>query len=505
MSGEEDRSGYLTSSLSIVVVGASGDLAKKKTFPSLLNLYAFDLLPKNIQIWGYARSNITSEDLRENLLPFLHKLDYAPEVVGQFLSLVHYQRGSSYGDLDALTQLKTNVEAFESIESESEDKYFNRLFYFAIPPNVFAQAANAIKQTCMQEEAKGWTRLVVEKPFGKDLKSFEDLNKDLSAQFTEDHLYRIDHYLGKEMVQNLTVIRFSNMFFERIWNRDNIQMVILTFKEPFGTEGRGGYFDQFGIIRDILQNHLLQVLTLLTCEPPSVAQGPDAGNAIRDAKLHVLNSIPPIKLEDCVLGQYEGYADDPSIENKDTQTPTFAAVRLKINNPRWAGVPIILKAGKALDERKAEMRLQLRDAPAAQYLFNGQNCPRNEIVLRLQPDETIYLKTNVKKPGFHSEPIQTDMSLDYDTRFFTNHKQCKKCNPDAYTRLILDVLEGQQGAFVRDDELRQAWKIFSPVLEEIDRSKIRPFTYPQGSRGPVEADEFIAKCGFDYTAPNSKA
>mmetsp|Transcript_15564 Transcript_15564/g.17826 ORF Transcript_15564/g.17826 Transcript_15564/m.17826 type:complete len:513 (-) Transcript_15564:237-1775(-) len=504
MSGEEDHFGYLKSSLSIVVFGASGDLAKKKTFPSLLNLYTFDLLPKNIQIWGYARSNITSEELREKILPFLLKLDHAPEVVEKFLSLIHYHRGSSYGDHDALAQLTSNVESFESNETESEEKNFNRLFYFAIPPFLFAQTANAIKKICMQEDEKGWTRLVIEKPFGKDLKSFEDLNKDMSSQFTEDHLYRIDHYLGKEMVQNLTVIRFSNMFFERIWNRDNIQMVILTFKEPFGTDGRGGYFDQFGIIRDILQNHLLQVLSLLTCEPPAVAQGPQAGNSIRDAKLHVLNSIPPIELEDCVLGQYEGYADDPSIENKDTQTPTFAVVRLKINNPRWAGVPIILKAGKALNERKAEMRLQLRDAPAAQYLFDGQDCPRNEIVLRLQPDEAIYIKTNVKKPGFKSQPVQTDMALNYDTAFFTKHKQCTGCNPDAYTRLILNVLQGQQGNFVRDDELRRAWQIFTPVLNKIERSKVRPITYPQGSRGPVEADEFIARCGFDYTAdPNN--
>jgi len=219
MSGEEDHFGYLKSSLSIVVFGASGDLAKKKTFPSLLNLYTFDLLPKNIQIWGYARSNITSEELREKILPFLLKLDHAPEVVENFLSLVHYHRGSSYGDHDALAQLTSNVESFESNETESEEKYFNRLFYFAIPPFLFAQTANAIKKICMQEDEKGWTRLVIEKPFGKDLKSFEDLNKDMSSQFTEDHLYRIDHYLGKEMVQNLTVIRFSNMFFERIWNR----------------------------------------------------------------------------------------------------------------------------------------------------------------------------------------------------------------------------------------------------------------------------------------------
>lgn len=222
---------------------------------------------------------------------------------------------------------------------------------------------------------------------------------------------------------------------------------------------------------------MLQVLTLLCCEPPTVAQGPEAGNAIRDAKVHVLNSIPPITLEDCILGQYEGYADDPTITNKDTNTPTFAAIRLRINNPRWAGVPIILKAGKALNERKAEMRLQFKDAPAAQYLFEGHDCPRNELVLRMQPHEAIYVKTNVKSPGFKNKPIQTDMDLNYDSRFFLNSKQS---NPDAYTRLILDVLQGNQGAFVRDDELRRAWKIFTPILHQIENTNVRPIIYPQG-------------------------
>jgi glucose-6-phosphate 1-dehydrogenase len=201
----------------------------------------------------------------------------------------------------------------------------------------------------------------------------------LSQHFSEKQLYRIDHYLGKEMVQNLTVLRFSNTWLEKIWNFDNISSVILTFKEPFGTDGRGGYFDKYGVIRDILQNHLLQVLTLLTMEAPATIEGPRAGKAIRDSKVAVLNSIAPITLEDCVLGQYEGYADDPTIENKDTNTPTFAVIRLRINNPRWSGVPIFLKAGKALNERKAEMRVQFKDAPAAAYLFESHECPRNEL------------------------------------------------------------------------------------------------------------------------------
>jgi 6-phosphogluconate dehydrogenase len=483
---------WLTDSgLVIVVVGASGDLAKKKTFPSLLNLFADELLPKNTGIWGYARSKLTDDDLRTRIRPYLEKENHDENIVDRFLAIIRYHEGPTYGDIDSYGRLKTQVDEFEA--SMPSQKHYNRLFYFAIPPGVFAETALAIKQTCMQDDGKGWTRLIVEKPFGRDLQSFEELNKELSAHFTEDHIYRIDHYLGKEMVQNLNVIRFSNSWFERVWNADNVKMIICTFKEPFGTEGRGGYFDQYGIIRDILQNHLLQVLTLLTCEPPTVAQGPRAGNAVRDAKVRVLDSIPPIQLEDCILGQYEGYADDPTIQNKGTNTPTFAVIRLRINNPRWVGVPIILKAGKALNERKAEMRIQFRDAPAAEYLFAGQDCPRNEVVMTLQPHESIYIKTNVKSPGFQTKPVQSEMELNYDTRFFANNKES---NPEAYTRLILDVLQGKQGAFVRDDELRRAWEIFTPVLHKIEQSNIRPITYPQGSRGPIEADEFIANLGY---------
>ena len=339
-------------------------LPQKKTFPSLLNLYDDNFLPKNVRLFGYARSKMTDEELREKLRPYLTATSHSEEVVDRFLRRVFYQGGDSYGDKKAFGNLATLIEQYES---EHAEKHSNRLFYFAIPPNVFAATAVAIKESCMQDESKGWTRLIVEKPFGKDLDSFEKLNKTLSDHFTEDHLFRIDHYLGKEMVQNLTVLRFSNTWFEPIWKAENIQCVMLTFKEPFGTDGRGGYFDQYGIIRDILQNHLLQVLTLLAMETPTMVIGPRASKAIRDAKVAVLNAMSEITLDDVVLGQYEGYADDPSIENKDTNTPTFATIHLRVNTPRWYGVPFIMKAGKALNERKAEMSIQFKDTQAANW------------------------------------------------------------------------------------------------------------------------------------------
>jgi glucose-6-phosphate 1-dehydrogenase len=230
------------SCLVVVIVGASGDLAKKKTYPSLLNLYDDNLLPKNSKIWGFARSKMSDEDLRDRLRPFLLKTNHSPEVVERFLMRCFYQGGSSYGDGDAYTELDGKLKAFE--EHHTNEKHSNRLFYFAIPPNVFAETAVAIKKAAMQDESKGWTRLIVEKPFGRDLESFEELNETLSKHFTEDHLYRIDHYLGKEMVQNLSVLRFSNIWFDPVWDSKNIQCVLFTFKEPFGTEGRGGYFDK---------------------------------------------------------------------------------------------------------------------------------------------------------------------------------------------------------------------------------------------------------------------
>ena len=293
-------------------------------------MYAWKLLPKHVQIIGVARSKMTNDELRERLKPHLEqKNEHSQETIDSFLEICSYQSAPSYGDKETFKSLAKNMEQFET-QTPS-----NRLFYFAIPPSVFSETALAIKETCMQDEDKGWSRLIVEKPFGKDLESFEELNKTLSEHFSEKDLYRIDHYLGKELVQNLLILRFSNVWFERVWNKDSIQCVILTFKESIGIEGRGGYFDQYGIIRDIFQNHLLQVLALLAMEPPTMADGPDAGTFIRDAKVKVLRSIKPLTMDDVILGQYEGYADNETVENKESKTATYAALRFFINTPRW--------------------------------------------------------------------------------------------------------------------------------------------------------------------------
>lgn len=341
----------------------------------------------------------------------------------------------------------------------------------------------------------GWSRVIVEKPFGKDDISSKALSDHLASLFREDQIYRIDHYLGKEMVQNLMTIRFANKILNSTWNRENIASVLITFKEPFGTHGRGGYFDQFGIIRDVMQNHLLQILTLVAMEKP-VSCHPDD---IRDEKVKVLKSIEALTINDIVLGQYTGnshgtgdsklgYIDDETV-SKNSTTPTYALAVLSINNERWQGVPFILRCGKALNERKAEVRIQYQDVPGD--IFEG-NSKRNELVIRVQPGEALYFKMMTKSPGITFDIEETELDLTYAHRYKDSYL------PDAYERLILDVFVGSQMHFVRSDELREAWRIFTPILHKIEDEKIKPILYTYGSRGPKEADKKCEESNFKY-------
>ena len=340
--------------------------------------------------------------------------------------------------------------------------------------------------------------MIVEKPFGHDLESSDVLSKHLGSLFSEKEIYRIDHYLGKEMVQNLMILRFANQIFTPIWNRNHIASVMITFKEPFGTMGRGGYFDDFGIIRDIMQNHLLQIFCLVAMEKPPTKHA----NHIRDEKVKVLECTKTLEMEDIRIGQYlanpngttedskTGYLEDPTIKNKNSSTPTFACAALKVNNERWDGVPFFLKCGKALNERKMEVRIQFRDVPGD--IFEGK-LKRNELVIRVQPNEAVYCKMMSKEPGISFEPHETELDLTYHVKY----KDVKL--PDAYERLILDVFDGNQLNFVRADELREAWRVFTPVLHQIEAKGVKPFTYTYGDRGLKEADEFVASFGHTFT------
>ncbi|KAI3906101.1 hypothetical protein MKW98_018286 [Papaver atlanticum] len=482
-----------TGSLSIIVLGASGDLAKKKTFPALFNLYQQGFLQSNeVHIFGYARTKISDDELRDRIRGHLLQSKSSSSGSGEsedaakFLQLVKYISGAYDGE-EGFRLLDTAIYEHE-VSKNTQDGSSRRLFYLALPPSVYPSVCRMIKLFCMNKsDLGGWTRIVVEKPFGKDLKSAEALSGQIGELFGEEQIYRIDHYLGKELVQNLLVLRFANRFFYPLWNRDNIDSIQIVFREDFGTEGRGGYFDEYGIIRDIIQNHLIQVLCLGAMEKP-VSLTPEH---IRDEKVKVLQSVVPIKDEEVVLGQYEGYKDDPTVPN-DSNTPTFATVVLRIHNERWEGVPFVLKAGKALNSRKAEIRVQFKEVPGD--IFKCMNwIGRNEFVIRLQPSEAMYMKLTVKQPGLEMSTTQSELDLSYQQRY-----QGVQI-PEAYERLILDTIRGDQQHFVRRDELKEAWEIFTPMLHRIDGGKLKPILYKQGSRGPVEADELLAKAGYMQT------
>lgn len=472
--------------LSIIVLGASGDLAKKKTFPALFSLFCHGLLPTNFVVAGYARSAMEVEAFQTHISAHFpkNKLDQKQA----FLDRCFYFAGK-YDSLEDFGKFREALEQHE--KACLADSPANRVFYLAIPPNIFVDVAKSVRGAAMTQT--GFNRVIVEKPFGRDSESSAELGRALAALYNEDQLYRIDHYLGKEMVQNLMVLRFANKVFEPLWNSYHISTVTITFKEDFGTQGRGGYFDNFGMIRDVMQNHLLQILSLIAMEPPVTLSAED----VRDEKVKLLRAIAPLRLEDLVIGQYgahpEGkepaYLDDKTVP-KDSVTPTFACAVLNINNARWKGTPFVLKCGKALNERKAEIRIQF-SAPKNE-LF--EEFSPNELVLRVQPDEAVYLKMTTKKPGLVGGLMHTELNLSYKTRF----EEAKNL-PDAYERLILDVIRGDHNLFVRDDELEAAWRIFTPVLHRIENERIRPIVYPYGSRGPAEADELISRCGYVRT------
>jgi glucose-6-phosphate 1-dehydrogenase len=418
----------------------------------------------------------------------IDKRENCSEKMDQFLKRCFYHSGQ-YDSPE-------NFAALDKKLKEHEDgRTSNRLFYLSIPPNIFIDAVKCASLSASSGNG-GWTRVIVEKPFGRDSESSAALTRSFKQYLTEDQIFRIDHYLGKELVENLSVLRFSNLIFEPLWSRQYIRNVQLIFSEDFGTEGRGGYFDNYGIIRDIMQNHLLQILALFAMETPVSLDAED----IRNEKVKVLRSMRPIKLEDVVLGQYKNhtrggvaypaYVDDKTVP-KDSLTPTFAAAALFIDNARWDGVPFLMKAGKALHNKRAEIRVQFRHVPGNLYNRNrnfGVDLDRatNELVIRVQPDEAIYLKINNKVPGLGMKLDRSNLNLHYAARY-------SKEIPDAYERLLLDAIEGERRLFIRSDELDAAWSLFTPVLNEIEEKKITPEYYPYGSRGPVCAHYLAAR------------
>ncbi len=471
-----------TENLSIVVVGASGDLARRKTYPALFALYCQGYLPEQFHIFGFARSAFSEADFRTRIAENL-TCRYSPEGqcdlhIGEFLNRCHYISGS-YDSADSFLDL------FVAMQRAEKHEPTNRLFYLAIPPSIFLAVAHAIGDAGLVACSGGgpWSRVVIEKPFGRDRKSSDALSRAMTEVFVEEQTFRIDHYLGKEVIQNLLVLRFANIIFEPIWNHNYIRRVRIDWKEDLGLDGRGGYFDQYGIIRDVMQNHLLQILALVAMEPPRQLDA----TCIAAEKVNMLRCVEPLELEDLVVGQFTassqgensfpGYLDDPTVPD-DSRTPTYAAARLSVKNTRWQGVPFLMTAGKGLEDRMTEIRIQFRELPA-NIFCNAGACPlANELVIRVQPDESIYLSLVNKVPGMDMNLEARNLDLQYEAAF-------SELIPDAYESLILDVIQGDHSLFIRGDELQAAWDVFTPALHALDQQAIQPVPYAFGSDGPA--------------------
>ena len=449
-------SDYRSTPCNVIIVGASGDLTKRKLIPALFSLFRGNVLPEETNIFGFARSPLSRGDYLDRISGFV---DSDNPQLPDFLQRCHYHAGSYDNEAD-----------FESLMQEAErvSPNANTLVYMAIPPSIFVDAARSIGAAAAKSDDR-WLRVVIEKPFGRDSRSSRELMAALAEIFTEEQTYRIDHYLGKEVIQNLMVLRFANRIFEPIWNRDHIESVAISWSEEIGCEGRAGYFDNYGIIRDVLQNHLLQIVALIGMEQPLRQQA----EAICDEKVKMLKSLEPLALDDTVIGRYEGYRDDPDVPN-DSRTETYVSTVLHGANPRWHGVPFYLEAGKALSSSRTEIRIKFRDVP---YSIYSDSAFANELLIRVQPAEAIELTIANKRPGHAHELAPAKLDLHYKSTF-------DEIVPDAYERLLLDVIRGDRSLFIRDDELAVAWDLVTPLLDELEDRKVDPVIYAYGGSGP---------------------
>ncbi|MBN1864560.1 MAG: glucose-6-phosphate dehydrogenase [Victivallales bacterium] len=465
--------------IDIVIFGASGDLARRKIFPAFFSLFSRGLLPEGVRFYGFARSDLSQKDFHDKIMSFL-TCRYSPqescrEKMDSFLSRCEYVRGEYAADTGYRYLLDRMAAARGGGVSA------DRLFYLALPPEMFSIVSKRLSENslALPEEDARCSRVIVEKPFGRDRESSDELIGELKKYFTESQTYRIDHYLGKEIVQDILVFRFANIVFQPIWNARYIEKIEILWSEELGVEGRGGYFDEYGIIRDVVQNHLFQVLSLLLMEEPDSLEA----NDIIDKKVDALRHIKPLRLRDVVLGQYSagagkpGYIEDPTVP-KDSLTPTFAFLKLKVASPRWHTMPVEITAGKAMNERKAEVRIIFRKPCGSLFCKTGKCQPSNALVIRIQPDEGFHFQIATKEPGTKMELKHKNLDLSYISAF------PGKTMPDAYENLLLDSIRGDKTLFIRNDELEAAWDILTPLLNEIEKSRLKPRLYKFASEGP---------------------
>lgn len=486
----------------IFIFGATGDLAKRKLFPAIFSLYREGKLSDNFAVIGLARRPKTDEQFRQDVHDSIEQFARHKKI--DDLEWTAFAEHFSYMSLDI-----NNLDGFKKLNelAQSVEEKFqitaNRLFYLALAPEHFGTVAEHLQAGGLLE-CPGWHRLVIEKPFGYDERSAAELNEELNKVFREDEIYRIDHYLGKEMVQNIEVLRFSNALFEPLWNNKYIANVQITMSETVGVEERGAYYEQSGTLRDMVQNHMLQMLTMIAMEPPSRLHP----EAIRDEKVKVLRSLRRFQSRDEVVqhvvrGQYAkgvkngqelaAYREEPGV-NPASVTDTYFAAKLYVDNFRWAGVPFYIRTGKRLAAKSTEVVIEFKNVPDRLYFAEKNQLEPNLLVIRVNPMEGIYFKMNAKNPGGDSSSANViPVAVDF----------CQSCRvgyntPEAYERLLLDAMRGDSTYFTRWDEVSLAWKFIDRIAQAWEEDSSDLVQYEAGSWGPKEADELLARDGFKW-------
>ncbi len=462
----------------VVIFGASGDLTHRKLIPALYNLFVKNRLPPAFNVVGMARTDLTHDAWRADLRAGTEAASdstFDADAWARFIKLLWYVPGDAakHSDLEAALHIVREIEATDTA---------NRLYYLSVAPQLYIPIVRNMKTLDLPNEQHGWQRIVIEKPFGTNLATARQLNHELHTAFAEHQIYRIDHFLGKETAQNILFLRFANAIFEPIWNRSYIDNVQISAAETVDVGSRAGYYDSAGVLRDMFQNHLLQILALVTMEPPASLEA----NRLRNEVAKVLSAIRPIDMFDTVCAQYEGYQDTKGVAPA-SRTPTYAALRLNIDNWRWQGVPFYLRSGKALARKMTEVTVVFRDPPLLMFNSNGRgHIKSNALTICIQPDEGVHLTFEAKQPDSPREGRSVEMEFRYADTF----GEC--AIPDAYERLILDALQGDAALFTRSDGIEAAWKLIDPIVSGWEDDGPQLASYKRGSWGPREADDLLS-------------
>ncbi|MCU0428460.1 MAG: glucose-6-phosphate dehydrogenase [Cytophagaceae bacterium] len=487
-----------TNNCVLVIFGASGDLTFRKLIPAVFDLYLGKFLPENFAVLGVSRTAMSDDEFRSKVVFDNKEVKRAHATEEQYHT---YSRKIFYQAIDTqkpedYAKLKTRLQEIDSL-CNTEGNY---VYYMSTPPSLYEVIPASLKAQDLTHENNGWRRLIVEKPFGYDLATAKDLNKKLLNCFDEDQIYRIDHYLGKETVQNLLVTRFSNSIFEPLWNRNYIQHIEITAAETVGVEKRGGYYDTSGATRDMVQNHLLQVASIVAMEPPVVANS----RFIRSEQVKVFQSLRPMSKKDIeenvIRGQYtqstikgqtvKGYRQEEGVP-AESRTETYVAMKFFIDNWRWAGVPFYIRTGKKLPTRATEVVIQFKNSPHHLFAYNEdiQN-QNNQLIIRIQPDEGILLKFGMKVPGAGFKVKTVNMDFRYSD--LSDHYV-----PGAYERLLLDCVQGDSTLYARGDAVESAWEFIDPILKEWEENRdLKIYGYPAGTWGPTAADRLMEDEGM---------